>query len=47
MGTSIYHSYSNQGEYGQALLTAEKYQGKYSISIIKDFDELFVATGKF
>lgn len=44
---SIYHSYSSMVNTAKALLTAENTKVNTHISIIKDFDELFVASGKF
>ncbi|MDX1362775.1 HEPN domain-containing protein [Arenibacter latericius] len=44
---SIYHSYSSMVNTAKALLTSEKTKVNTHISIIKDFDRLFVATGKF
>lgn len=44
---SIYHSYSSMVNTAKALLTSENTKVNTHISIIKDFDELFVATGKF
>jgi sulfite reductase (ferredoxin) len=43
----IYHSYSSMVNTAKALLTAENTKVNTHISIIKDFDELFVASGKF
>lgn len=43
---SIYHSYSAMVNTAKALLTAEKTKTNTHHSIIKDFDELFIATGK-
>lgn len=44
---SIYHSYSSMINTAKALLTAENAKVNTHIGIINDFDELFVATGKF
>ena len=44
---SIYHSYSSMVNTAKALLTAENTKVNTHISIIKDFDELLVASGKF
>ncbi|MCM4169450.1 hypothetical protein KCTC52924_00485 [Arenibacter antarcticus] len=44
---SIYHSYSSMVNTAKALLTSENTKVNTHISIIKDFDKLFVATGKF
>jgi sulfite reductase (ferredoxin) len=44
---SIYHSYSSMVNTAKALLTAENTKVNTHISIIKDFDELLVVSGKF
>lgn len=44
---SIYHSYSSMVNTAKALLTAENTKVNTHISIIKDFEELLVASGKF
>ncbi|RTE52875.1 HEPN domain-containing protein [Arenibacter aquaticus] len=44
---SIYHSYSSMVNTAKALLTAEKTKVNTHIGIIKDFDKIFVETGKF
>lgn len=44
---SIYHSYSSMINTAKALLTAENARVNTHIGIIADFDEIFVATGKF
>ncbi|WP_086475493.1 HEPN domain-containing protein [Arenibacter amylolyticus] len=44
---SIYHSYSSMVNTAKALLTAEKTKVNTHIGIIRDFDKLFVETGKF
>src|SRR6056297_1627666 len=44
---SIYHSYASMVNSAKALLTAEKTKVNTHSSIIKDFDEKFVATGRF
>jgi sulfite reductase (ferredoxin) len=43
---SIYHSYASMVNSAKALLTAEKTKTNTHASIIKDFDEHFVHTGK-
>jgi Sulfite reductase, beta subunit (hemoprotein) len=43
---SIYYSYQSMVNSAKALLTAEKQKVNTHASIIKDFDELYVATGK-
>ncbi len=43
---SIYHSYSSMVNSAKALLTAEKTKVNTHSSIIKDFDEKFVAAGR-
>ncbi|VAW10296.1 Ferredoxin--sulfite reductase [hydrothermal vent metagenome] len=43
---SIYHSYSSMVNSAKALLTAEKTKTNTHNSIIKDFDERFIASGK-
>src|SRR6056297_263662 len=43
---SIYHSYASMVNSAKALLTAEKTKVNTHSSIIKDFDEKFVATGR-
>lgn len=43
---SIYYSYQSMVSSAKALLTAEKQKVNTHASIIKDFDELYVATGK-
>jgi len=43
---SIYHSYASMVNSAKALLTAEKTKTNTHASIIKDFDEKFVATGR-
>ena len=43
---SIYYSYQSIVNSAKALLTAEKVKTNTHAGIIKDFDELFVATGK-
>ena len=43
---SIYHSYSSMVNSAKALLTAEKTKTNTHASIIKDFDEKFVAAGR-
>lgn len=43
---SIYHSYSSIVNSAKALLTSEKIKVNTHASIIKDFDEKFVANGK-
>jgi len=43
---SIYHSYTSMVNSAKALLTAEKVKTNTHVSIIKDFDERFVASGK-
>lgn len=44
---SIYHGYSSMVNSAKALLTAEKTKVNTHNSIIADFDEKFVATGRF
>ncbi len=44
---SIYHSYASMVNSAKALLTAEKTKVNTHTSIIKDFDEKFVATDRF
>ena len=43
---SIYHSYSSMVNSAKALLTSEKVKVNTHVSIIKDFDEKFAASGK-
>ncbi|MGF1559872.1 MAG: nitrite reductase [Flavobacteriaceae bacterium] len=43
---SIYYSYSSMVNTAKALLTAENTKTNTHISIIEDFDEIFVASGK-
>ncbi len=43
---SIYHSYSSMVNSAKALLTSEKVKVNTHASILKDFDEKFVAEGK-
>jgi len=43
---SIYHSYSSMVNSAKALLTAEKTKTNTHASIIRDFDEIFVASGR-
>ncbi len=43
---SIYHSYSSMVNTAKALLTAENTKTNTHISIIQDFDEKFIASGK-
>ncbi|RIV73912.1 HEPN domain-containing protein [Flagellimonas aequoris] len=43
---SIYYSYQSMVNSAKALLTSEKQKVNTHASIIKDFDELYVATGK-
>ncbi|NNK18217.1 MAG: HEPN domain-containing protein, partial [Maribacter sp.] len=43
---SIYHSYSSMVNSAKALLTAEKTKTNTHASIIKDFDEIFVASNR-
>ena len=43
---SIYYSYQSMVNSAKALLTAEKVKVNTHASIIKDFDELYVASGK-
>ncbi len=43
---SIYHSYASMVNSAKALLTAEKAKTNTHASIVKDFDTLFVASGK-
>ncbi|MGI9550203.1 MAG: nitrite reductase [Aurantibacter sp.] len=43
---SIYHSYSSMVNSAKALLTAEKTKVNTHASIIKDFDEKFIASGR-
>lgn len=43
---SIYHSYSSMVNSAKALLTSEKVKVNTHASIIKDFDEKFVANGR-
>ena len=43
---SIYHSYSSMVNTAKALLTAEKTKTNTHASIIKDFDEKFVTSGR-
>ena len=43
---SIYHSYSSMVNSAKAMLTSEKVKVNTHASIIKDFDEKFVASGK-
>lgn len=43
---SIYHSYSSMVNTAKALLTAEKTKTNTHASIIKDFDEKFIASGR-
>jgi len=43
---SIYHSYSSMVNSAKALLTAEKTKVNTHSSIIKDFDEKFIASGR-
>ena len=43
---SIYYSYQSMVNSAKALLTAEKQKVNTHASIIRDFDELYVATGK-
>ncbi len=43
---SIYHSYSSMVNSAKALLTAEKTKTNTHNSIIRDFDERFIASGK-
>ena len=44
---SIYHSYASMINSAKALLTSEKTKVNTHTSIIKDFDEKFVQTGRF
>ncbi len=44
---SIYHSYSSMVNSAKALLTAEKTKVNTHASIIRDFDEKFVQSGRF
>ncbi|MEO1010682.1 MAG: HEPN domain-containing protein [Bacteroidota bacterium] len=44
---SIYHSYSSMVNSAKALLTAEKTKVNTHSGIIRDFDRIFVRTGKF
>ncbi|QCW98976.1 HEPN domain-containing protein [Aggregatimonas sangjinii] len=43
---SIYHSYASMVNSAKALLTAEKTKTNTHASIIKDFDEKFIASGR-
>jgi len=43
---SIYHSYSSMVNTAKALLTAEKIKTNTHASIIKDFDEKFITSGR-
>ncbi len=43
---SIYHAYASMVNSAKALLTAEKLKANTHASIIKDFDERFVTSGK-
>ncbi len=43
---SIYHSYSSMVNSAKALLTAEKTKTNTHSSIIKDFDEIFITSGR-
>ncbi|SHJ22131.1 sulfite reductase (ferredoxin) [Arenibacter nanhaiticus] len=43
---SIYHAYSSMVNTAKALLTSEKTKVNTHVSIIKDFDSIFVASGK-